>query len=87
MKNSYSWNIVLSGYSKRDYFDRACNLFDQMPWRNIVSYNSLISGFSQHGFYQESVNMFRKMLNECDNLVIDGCTVVSVVGVCACLGA
>ncbi|XVF16756.1 hypothetical protein REPUB_Repub10bG0059600 [Reevesia pubescens] len=31
--------------------------------------------------------MFKKMLNECDHLVIDGCTVVSVVGVCACLGA
>ncbi|XVF58433.1 hypothetical protein PTKIN_Ptkin07bG0066500 [Pterospermum kingtungense] len=87
VKNSHSWNILLSGYSKRGYFDRACNLFDQMPRRNLVSYNSLISGFSRHGFYLESVNMFKKMLNECDHLVIDGCTVVSLVGACACLGA
>ncbi|XWS40994.1 hypothetical protein CRYUN_Cryun17cG0043000 [Craigia yunnanensis] len=87
VKNSHSWNIILSGYSRHGHFGRACNLFDKMPRRNLVSYNSLISGFSQHGFYKESVNMFKKMLNECDHLVIDGCTVVSVVGACACLGA
>ncbi|XVF14399.1 hypothetical protein REPUB_Repub09cG0055500 [Reevesia pubescens] len=86
VKNSHSWNILLTGYSKHSHFDRACNLFDQMPTRNLVSYNSLISGFSQKVFYKESVSMFRKMLNECDHLVIDGCTVVSIFGACACLG-
>ncbi|XP_022774587.1 pentatricopeptide repeat-containing protein At2g22070-like [Durio zibethinus] len=87
VKNSHSWNILISGYLQHGHFDRACNLFDKMPRRNLVSYNSLISGFSQHGFYKESVNMFKKMLNESDHLVIDGYTVVSVVGACACLGA
>ncbi|XP_017975803.1 PREDICTED: pentatricopeptide repeat-containing protein At2g21090 [Theobroma cacao] len=87
VKNSHSWNILLSGYLQHGHFDRARNLFDQMPNRNLVSYNSLISGFSQHGFFKESVNIFKKMLNECDHLVIDRYTVVSVVGACVCLGA
>ncbi|XVE68300.1 hypothetical protein DITRI_Ditri09bG0056400 [Diplodiscus trichospermus] len=86
-KNSHSWNILLSGYSRHGQFGSACNLLDKMPSRNLVSYNSLISGLSQHGFYKESISMFKKMLNERHHLVIDGCTVVSVVGACACLGA
>ncbi|KAE8706245.1 G-type lectin S-receptor-like serine/threonine-protein kinase [Hibiscus syriacus] len=85
VKNSYSWNILISGYVQRGHFDRACKLFDQMPSRNLVSYNSLIYGFSQHGFYKESVLMFLKMLKDC--MVIDSCTVVGIVGACARLGA
>ncbi|KAK8483221.1 hypothetical protein V6N11_070958 [Hibiscus sabdariffa] len=85
MKNSHSWNILISGYLQHGHFGRAYELFDQMPRRNLVSYNSLISGSSQHGFYKESVLVFKKMLKEC--VVIDGCTVVGIVGACASLGA
>ncbi|GAV86879.1 PPR domain-containing protein/PPR_2 domain-containing protein [Cephalotus follicularis] len=87
IKNTRSWNTLISGYFYNGDFMKARNLFDQMSQPNIVSYNSLISGLSRLGFYQESINIFKQMQKTYDSLFLDEFTLVSVVGACACLGA
>ncbi|KAK6924273.1 Pentatricopeptide repeat [Dillenia turbinata] len=87
IRNTHSWNAILSGYCKYGFFDDAFILFDQMPEPNLVSYNILISGLSQHGFHEKSINVFRRMQRCHSNLSLDGYTVVSVAATCASLGA
>ncbi|XP_027361456.1 pentatricopeptide repeat-containing protein At2g21090-like [Abrus precatorius] len=84
-KTTRSWNMLISFYSKMGVFDKAYKLFDKMPQRNLVSYNSLISGLTGHGLHKDSVNLFRVMQNSINGLMLDGFTLVSIVGNCACL--
>ena len=86
-KTTRSWNTMISTCSRIGLFDKAHKLFDEMPIPNIVSYNSLISGLTHHGFQRESISLFRQMQKDYNCLILDGFTLVSVVGACACLGA
>ncbi|CDP07679.1 unnamed protein product [Coffea canephora] len=86
VKNSHSWNTIISAYAQMGWFSKAYQLFDLMPARNVVSYNSVISSLTKHGFYRESINIFKRMQKE-DSLRIDGYTVVSLVNACASLGS
>lgn len=78
---------MISMCSRIGLFDKAHKLFDEMPIRNVVSYNSFISGLTHHGFHRESISFFRQMQKDYNCLILDGFTLVSVVGACACLGA
>uniref|UniRef100_A0A2N9J4W1 Pentatricopeptide repeat-containing protein n=1 Tax=Fagus sylvatica TaxID=28930 RepID=A0A2N9J4W1_FAGSY len=86
-KTTRSWNTMISMCSRIGLFDKAHKLFDEMPIRNVVSYNSFISGLTHHGFHRESISFFRQMQKDYNCLILDGFTLVSVVGACACLGA
>lgn len=44
--------------------ERAINLFEQMPKRDLISYCSMIHGLSIHGRGEEAVSLFNSMLNE-----------------------
>ncbi|KNA19627.1 hypothetical protein SOVF_060220 [Spinacia oleracea] len=42
-----SWNMMISGYIKRNHIDVARQMFDEMPERDIVSWNTWISGLQR----------------------------------------
>ncbi|KAM6570273.1 hypothetical protein CsatB_018258 [Cannabis sativa] len=44
--------------------ERAKNLFDQMPKRDLISYCSLMQGLSVHGCGEQAISLFNMMLNE-----------------------
>lgn len=44
--------------------ERATNLFEQMPRRDLISYCSMIQGLSIHGHGEQAVSLFHRMLNE-----------------------
>lgn len=44
--------------------ERATNLFERMPKRDLISYCSMIQGLSIHGRGEEAVSLFNRMLNE-----------------------
>ncbi|PON43729.1 Tetratricopeptide-like helical domain containing protein [Parasponia andersonii] len=44
--------------------ERATNLFEQMPKRDLISYCSMIQGLSIHGCGEQAVSFFMRMLNE-----------------------
>lgn len=79
---------MISAYSQSGRFNNALQLLDEMPEPNVVSYNSIISSLSHRGYFQKSIGVFRLMQERCKSEVLmDGFTAVSLVNVCACLGA
>ncbi|KAJ4950090.1 hypothetical protein NE237_026922 [Protea cynaroides] len=86
IKNTHSWNTIISAACKFGLFDRAQNLFDEMPEPNLVSYNSLISGLSHHGFHKQATDVFKTMQKQYNGLLIDKFTFVSMASTCANLG-
>lgn len=80
------WNLMIRGFCKTGDVDTGLYLFRQMRERSIVSWNSMISSLAKSGRDGEALEVFNKMR-------IDGCfepdeaTVVTVLPVCARLGA
>ncbi|KAJ6933952.1 pentatricopeptide repeat-containing protein [Populus alba x Populus x berolinensis] len=42
-------------------FDQACDLFDEMPQRNIVTWNTMITGYSRSGSINKARSLFEAM--------------------------
>ncbi|RWR84749.1 pentatricopeptide repeat-containing-like protein [Cinnamomum micranthum f. kanehirae] len=87
IKNTHSYNTLLSGYVKIGQLETARNVFDEMPQPNLVSYNSMISGLTHHGYHREALGAFRLMQRQSGQLLIDKFTVVGVVSACAGMAA
>lgn len=88
VKNTRSWNGIISAYSKIGSFDKARQLLDAMPEPNLVSYNTILSSLTQHGLFKESISMFKRMQLEIgrDGFWMDEFTVVILVKACALFG-
>ncbi|KNA14929.1 hypothetical protein SOVF_102890 [Spinacia oleracea] len=80
------WNLMIRGFCKTGDIDMGLFLFRKMRERSIVSWNSMISSLAKSGRDREALEVFNEMQ-------IDGCfkpdeaTVVTVLPVCARLGA
>lgn len=57
----YLHNHILNFYVRCGDLDKARQLFDEMPQRNVVSWTAIISGFVQQGFAQKALSCFRDM--------------------------
>ncbi|CAO2836604.1 unnamed protein product [Amaranthus hypochondriacus] len=85
-KDVIVWNLMIRGFCKMGNIDKGLVLFRQMKERSIVSWNSMISSLSKCGRDKVALELFNEMR-------IDGCfqpdeaTVVTVLPVCARLGA
>lgn len=62
LRNSVTWNSMITGYVKRRDISKARKLFDEMPERDITSWNLMISGYmSSYGFTKEGRRLFEEM--------------------------
>jgi pentatricopeptide repeat protein len=41
--------------------DKAHELFDKMPQRNVVIWNAMIAGYTQNGFVSKTLENFKQM--------------------------
>ncbi|GJV51429.1 pentatricopeptide repeat-containing protein [Tanacetum coccineum] len=62
--NMFSWNSMIYGYSKLYGAQRALELFEQMPKRDVVSWNMIISILSRHGNVVKTLSMFIEMCSQ-----------------------
>ncbi|MCD9645648.1 hypothetical protein HAX54_034693 [Datura stramonium] len=85
VKNTSSWNSLISLHMQTGQVDLALAQFKQMNRHDIVSWNSMITGYNQHGFDVLALNMFSKMLKE-SSLEPDRYTLASALSACANLG-
>ncbi|MCD7462580.1 Pentatricopeptide repeat-containing protein [Datura stramonium] len=85
VKNTSSWNSLISLHMQTGQVDLALAQFKQMNEHDIVSWNSMITGYNQHGFDVLALNMFSKMLKE-SSLEPDRYTLASALSACANLG-
>ncbi|XP_059069475.1 pentatricopeptide repeat-containing protein At3g24000, mitochondrial-like [Cryptomeria japonica] len=72
-------------YAKCGRIDKACELFDKMPHRNVVSWNAMIAGYAQNGFVEKALETFKQM--QLAGLKPDSTTFASILPACAKMGA
>ncbi|XP_041007358.1 pentatricopeptide repeat-containing protein At2g22070 isoform X1 [Juglans microcarpa x Juglans regia] len=64
VKNTSSWNVMISLHMQSSRVDLALAQFQQMAERDVVSWNSMIAGCNQHGFNLEALEIFSNMLKD-----------------------
>ncbi|XP_059648436.1 pentatricopeptide repeat-containing protein At1g09190-like [Cornus florida] len=79
------WNLMIRGFCKMGDVGMGFRLFRQMSERSIVSWNSMISGLEKNGRDVEALELFHEMRDS--EFEPDEATVVTVLPVCARLGA
>ncbi|KAJ0079535.1 hypothetical protein Patl1_22368 [Pistacia atlantica] len=79
------WNLMIRGFCKRGDVEKGLHLFREMSERSVVSWNSMISYLSQSGMDSEALKLFHEMRDQ--GFELDEATIVSVLPVCARLGA
>ncbi|KAJ7553958.1 hypothetical protein O6H91_06G120300 [Diphasiastrum complanatum] len=71
---------LLNMYGKCGNFDDALEIFENMPFRNVVSWNAMIALCTQHGKDQEALVLFKRMCE--DGMEPNNITLVSVLAAC-----
>ncbi|OVA16821.1 Pentatricopeptide repeat [Macleaya cordata] len=79
------WNLMIRGFCKTGNVDMGIQFFHKMKERSIVTWNSMIAGLAQSGRESEALEIFREMWDA--GLEPDDATVVTILPVCAHLGA
>lgn len=75
---------LLSMYGDLGCLDYACQVFDEMPVRDVVSWSSIIASCVYNGEVEEGLEMFRLMVSE--GFCPDYVTMLSLLEACGCLG-
>ncbi|XP_057865818.1 pentatricopeptide repeat-containing protein At2g13600 isoform X2 [Cryptomeria japonica] len=78
-------NALVDMYTKCGNTQKACELFDKMPQRNVVSWTAMVAGYAQNGFVEKALETFKQMLLA--GLKPDSTTFSSVLPACAKMGA
>lgn len=58
------WNVVINGCCKSGILEKAVELFEAMPERNLGSWNSLINGLMRNGKVDKAVELFKGMVDK-----------------------
>lgn len=86
IRNGFAADIVASTslidfYGKWGRMNYARNVFDGMPYKNIISWNALIGGYRNHGRGKEAIQAFEQMILE--RMVPNHVTFLSLLGACS----
>ena len=71
-------------YSKCGAMQKAYEVFEKLPERNVVTWGALIAGYVQHGLYHEALKFFRQM--QAAEVCPDALTYVGILKACGILG-
>lgn len=62
VRNSVTWNALISGCIKWGDVKVARAVFDVMPEKNVISWTGLIDGYTRMGRFNEALSLFREMV-------------------------
>eukprot|EP00250_Pteridium_aquilinum_P001831 c12039_g1_i1 orf=518-874(+) len=62
--NIFVGNTLIDFYAKCGSVGKAQDLFDKLPFRDVVSWTVLISGYTLHGHGEEALYCYQRMLGE-----------------------
>eukprot|EP01018_Ginkgo_biloba_P015982 Gb_28612 [translate_table: standard] len=77
-------SALVDMYGKSGNINDACQVFNEMPERNVVSWNAMIAGCAQHGRGNEALQLFEQM--QCDGIEPNYITFVCVLSACSHAG-
>jgi pentatricopeptide repeat protein len=63
-KNPSLANTLISMYAKCGMLEKAQEVLEALPFRNVVSWSSLMAGYAQEGYGHMAMNCFERMRNE-----------------------
>ncbi|KAJ0965574.1 hypothetical protein J5N97_026712 [Dioscorea zingiberensis] len=86
LKNVFVGTALIDMYAKCGNLDRAVQIFDIMPWKNIVCWNAMISALAFHGRGQEAILLFQRMRNEEKEAHPNDITFIGVLSACVHAG-
>ncbi|XP_059069450.1 pentatricopeptide repeat-containing protein At2g39620-like [Cryptomeria japonica] len=72
-------------YGKCGCIDKACELFDRMPQKNVVSWTAMVAGYAQNGFAEKALETFKQM--QVAGVKPNSTTFASILPACAKMGA
>ncbi|KAF5189823.1 Pentatricopeptide repeat-containing protein [Thalictrum thalictroides] len=86
IKKGYLQDIIVCTslvemYFKYGFISGSCNVFDEIPQRDVVLWTAMVTGFSQNGFMDEALEFLRRMVRE--GIRPNGITVSSVLSACS----
>ena len=85
LKDIMLGNALVDMYTKCNALEKAQELFEQLPSRNVVSWNVLIAGYTQNGFGHEALKNFRQMQSA--GVCPDPVTYISILKACGIVGS
>lgn len=62
VRNSVTWNVLITGMAKWGEFESAVSLFDQMMTRTVVSWTAVIDVYTRMHRCEEAIALFRRMV-------------------------
>ncbi|CAN6481629.1 unnamed protein product [Victoria cruziana] len=74
-------NALLAMYAKCGWAEWACQLFDEMPQRDLVSWNSLLSGYVSNGDGHNALLRFQQI--QFSDMEVDNFSFIAVLQACA----
>ncbi|KAL5716953.1 hypothetical protein ACHQM5_010052 [Ranunculus cassubicifolius] len=74
-------NATITMYVQCGSIEKAFEIFQKMPIKDVVSYNSMITGYASHGDAKQAFSLFSMMTR--DNVLPNSITFTSLLNVCA----
>uniref|UniRef100_A0A7N1A1M4 DYW domain-containing protein n=1 Tax=Kalanchoe fedtschenkoi TaxID=63787 RepID=A0A7N1A1M4_KALFE len=84
--NVYSWNIVLSAYSKCGELGKMEEVFGRMPVKDGASWNAVIGGYGGEGLGSDAVRVYMMMLESGGGLDLSRITIMTMLKVASSEG-
>ncbi|KAF8409335.1 hypothetical protein HHK36_005410 [Tetracentron sinense] len=78
-------NSIIDMYSKCRRIEEAAQMFDIMPYRNLISWNAIIAAYTHEGHGSKSLLLFQRMQEQGE--IPDEYTLGSTLKACSGLGA
>ncbi|KAK9146522.1 hypothetical protein Sjap_006425 [Stephania japonica] len=85
-RNVVVWNNMIHQCAKNEELDLACELFNEVEFRDVVTWNTMLGGLVRVGRCKEALELFHEM-EECSGVEPNRLTMLSTLSACASLGA
>ncbi|XXG48890.1 hypothetical protein AAC387_Pa02g3213 [Persea americana] len=85
ISNTQVGNALVSAFANCGMIGHAYQIFEEMPFRNLISWNSMVSGSVLNGFPVMGLELFREM--QISDLTPNICTLSIVLSTCASISA
>lgn len=82
--NIFIGNTLIDMYAKCGSIEDACQVFEELPMRDVVSWTAMIAGCVECGYAQKALQLFQQM--HCERVKPNNVTFVSILKGCVRLG-
>ncbi|CAN1166475.1 Pentatricopeptide repeat-containing protein At5g66520 [Linum perenne] len=87
-RTAVTWNVMITGYARSGDVDKARQVFDEMPQRNVESWSAMITAYARSGYSTKGLSLFREMISAPAVLIKpDEVTIGTVLFCCVQIGS